>query len=67
MLRYVSSTIGLGAALLTSVAQAAPDAPVAVDPLQQVSGGYMFDWIFFAIMIPIPLFVYLDMVRSRHS
>ena len=65
MKSYCSVFIGLGIACLTSVALAATDAPVAVDPLKQVSPGYMFDWIFFAIMIPIPLFMYLDMIRSR--
>ena len=44
----------------------AVDAPVVLNPLR-ANEGYMFNWIFFAIIIPIPVLLYLDLVRSRRS
>lgn len=58
--------ISVSTALMIGAAKAAQDAPVVINPLH-ASEGYMFDWIFFAIMIPIPAFLYLDMVRNRRS
>ena len=60
-----SLMLGVGAVLMAGTALA-QDVPVVLNPLR-ADEGCMFDWIFFAIMIPFPAFFYLDMVRNRRS
>ena len=62
-MRLRSLVLGFGAALLASSAHAA-DVPVVMNPFHS-DQGFMFDWIFFAIMIPIPAWLYWDMARNR--
>ena len=55
----------LGVLLLSTIGSAfAQDAPVVLNPLHS-DEGYMFDWIFFAIMIPLPALVLWDHIRNR--
>lgn len=61
----VLSLVGPAALLATGAAIAGQDAPVAIDPLRQSFPGYMFDWIFFAIVVPIPLILYIEMRRAN--
>jgi hypothetical protein len=61
----VLSIVGPAALLAAGAAIAGQDAPVALDPLRQSFAGYMFDWIFFAIVVPIPLLLYIAMRRGN--
>ena len=58
-----SKTILLAILFCLPGATYAQDVPVVLNPLH-ASEGYMFDWIFFAIMIPLPAFLYWDSRRS---
>ena len=62
-IRSISLTICASVLFLSGAAHAV-DVPVVIDPLHS-DEGYMFDWIFFAIMIPIPAFLLWDNRRNR--
>ena len=64
-MRLRSVSLCVGVMLVSSMAFAfAQDAPVVLNPMH-ADEGYMFDWIFFAIMVPIPAFLLWDEIRNR--